>query len=146
MKKGISPLIATVLLVGFTIVMSVFVLVGVSNMGQRTIAEQDKRIATAVVLDFDAKYSPALYCDNWTSEIKCNTNGKYYCVLIENQENREVNYRVITQGSLGSEICSPTNINLTGYESKVFAIGFDENKVGQAPFTADVEAILFLED
>lgn len=146
MKKGVSPLIASVLLVGFTIVMSIFVLVGVSNMGQRTITEQDKRIATAVVLDFDAKYSPAMYCDNWTQEIKCESNGNYYCVLIENSENMLVNYRVVTKGSLGSEVCSPDNIVLNGYESKVFAIGFDPNKVGQAPLTADVEAILFLED
>lgn len=143
-KRGISPLIATVILVGFTIVMSIFVLVGMSNMGQRTINDQDKRIASAVVLDFGVKYSPAQYCKGLSSQVVCNTGKEYYCVLIENKENKKVNYRIITKGSLGSEVCSPDKISLEGYESKVFAVGFDPDNVGVAPITADVEAILYL--
>lgn len=116
-------------------------------MGQRVISEQDKKIATAVVLDFDVKYSPAQYCSPWTGEISCKSvTGDYYCILIENEEDRPINYSVLTKGNLGSEICPPTKIGLDGYQSKVFAIGFDPNKVGTAPLTAEVEAVLFLED
>lgn len=145
-KRGISPLIATVILVGFTIVMSIFVLVGMSNVGQRTIADQDKRIASSVVLDFGVKYSPAIYCEGLAGEVICNTGKDYYCVLIENKESQKVNYRIITKGSLGSEVCSPDKVELNGYESKVFAIGYDPVNVGVAPLTADVEAILYLEN
>jgi hypothetical protein len=148
MKRGISPLIASIFLFGFAIVIGVIVLMSSTNLNQNIIEDQDRQIAKAVILDLDASHSPDVNCTQlWSVEPRCDTGAtNYYCILIENEENRIINYMVKTKGGKGTEVCSPNNFELQPYQSKVFAVGYNNVTVGaDGSLLAEVEAVLFLD-
>ncbi len=145
-KRGISPLIASVFLVGFAIVIGVFVMISTFNLNSGLIDDQNKKIDNAVLLSFDAKYPNnadcAALCDP-SADIKCRSNN-CYCILLENEENREINFVVKTNGEFGSEVCSPENFELDAFQSKIFAVGFDGSSIG-TDIRAEIDAVLFVE-
>jgi len=149
MKRGISPLIASVFLFGFAIVLGLIVFLSSANLNQNIIEQQERAIATAVILDLDAHFSPIpeVDCNSiYVADGKCKTGAtSYYCILIENEENRKVNYMVKSTGDLGAEVCSPENFELQPFQSKVFAVGYNDANVGGSPLVAEVEAVLFLD-
>jgi hypothetical protein len=148
MKRGISPLIASVFLFGFAFVIGVIVFLGSSNLNQDIMEQQDRQIATAVILDLDASHSPEADCPTlWAADPKCGLGAtNYYCLLIENEENRVVNYMVKSKGSIGMEVCSPENFELQPFQSKVFAVGYNSTRVGiNTSLVAEIEAVLFLD-
>ena len=149
MRRGISPLIATIFLFGFAIVIGAIVLLGTANLNQNIIENQERSIATAVVLDLDATGSPpnANCTVIWNADPKCLAGStNYYCVLIENKENRKINYLVKSKGSKGIEVCSPENFELEPFQSKVFAVGYNNNTIGvNESLISEIEAVLFLD-
>jgi len=146
-KKGISPLIASVFLVGFAIVIGVFVFISTFNLNNNLIEDQNKRIEGAVLLSFDARYPNKADCASLCDgvDVKCPSNN-CYCILLENEENQEVNFIVKTNGEFGSEICSPNNFKLDSFQSKIFAVGFDGSSIGVDNIRSEIDAVLILDN
>jgi hypothetical protein len=147
-KRGISPLIASVFLIGFAIVIGIFVFASTFNLNANLMEDQDKRIESAVLLSFDAKYPHnfedcAALCGG--VGVKC-PSSNCYCVLIENEENEKINFFVKTNGEFGSEICSPDNFELESFQSKIYAVGFDGSTIGINRITSEVNAVLILDN
>ncbi|MBT3281357.1 hypothetical protein HN865_01905 [Candidatus Woesearchaeota archaeon] len=146
-RRGISPLIASVFLVGFAIVIGVFVFISTFNLNTGLIEDQNKRIENAVLLSFDARYPNKADCATLCAgaDIQC-LSSNCYCILIENEENQDVNFIVKTNGEFGSEICSPENFKLDPFQSKIFAVGFDGSSIGVNNIRAEVDAVLILDN
>lgn len=146
-KKGVSPLIASVFLIGFAIVVGVMIFASTFNLNANLLEDQDKRIESAILLSFDAKYPRDFNCSASCSSgnVSCSSDS-CYCILIENEENRIVNYMVKTAGNLGREVCSPENFELGPFQSKIFAVGFNNVTVGNEDITSEIEAVLILDN
>lgn len=141
-KRGISPLIASVFLIGLAIVVGSVVFFWGFDVKDTTFSLADEWIDSAEFIKFSAKWPNSANCTEIydVSGAKCPGNV-YYCILIENGENRNMNYLVKTKGSLGTEICSPENFELTPFQSKIFAVGFDDSIVG-VDVISEVDAVL----
>ena len=152
-KRGISPLIISVILVGFVVVLGSFIFIWTSGL---TKGEMEKQSFEFEILDYGARASPGVneegsacfeicgegymggdraYCDDGA--------GECYCLLIINNEGKNVNYLVTTTGDgVGTSVCDPDDIELGAYESKVFGIVFDDSIVGTEDLEAEVEAVV----
>jgi len=146
-KKGITPLIASVFLIGFAIVVGVLIFASTFNLNASLLEDQDKRIESAIFLSFDSKYPRNFNCSSLCAgtDVKCNSSN-CYCILIENEESQKVNFLVKTTGNFGSELCSPDNFELDRYQSKIFAVGFNGSKIGTTNITSEIEALLILDN
>ncbi len=146
-KKGVSPLIASIFLVGIAMIVGILVFASTFSLNANLIDDQNKRMDSSVLLSFDGKYPRNFNCSELCSgsDVKCNSSN-CYCILIENEESQKVNYLVKTSGNLGSELCSPMNFELDKYVSKIFAVGFNGTMIGTVNITSEVEAVLILED
>ena len=131
-KKGMSPLIVTIILVGFTLVLStgIFMWTQDSVVGNQ-IDSIPENWRGAEYLQFSASFSSA--CDNVTVyDHNCTGRGSTcYVLLVENEEDNPVNYVIETSGNLGIDSCGPFEIN--NYESKLVKVQFDNDSVGM-PF------------
>ena len=144
-KRGLSPLIVTIFLVGMAILVgSIVMMSSFESIGSvQNIADE---WAQAEFLKFSAMWPPLADCESLCGDslnIKCydSTTDRCYCLLIENEENKPVNYLVVTTGDLGTEICAPVNFELNGFEAKVFAIGVHNSTVGFGALSAEVSAV-----
>ena len=142
-KKGVSPLIVTVILIGFVFVMASFIFMWSSGL---TKGEMEKQSFTFQILDFGVRASPGVSCDDdacINNRIDCDDDAeKCYCILIVNEESKNVNYLVTTTGNLsGTSVCDPVDIGLGAYESKVFGIVFNENIVGSGDLVSEIDAV-----
>jgi len=127
-KRGISPLIATLLLVGLTIVLATGI--GIWSQGI-TKSEMDGTELSPIIVDFDVEISSADECEEG-----------YHCygILITNNENFGVNYLVITSTSEGTETESPEDYYVEPFQSKLFTISYDEN-LGKEEVRTRVDAV-----
>ena len=125
-KKAISPLIMTIILVGFTIVLSVGIFVWTNNLTKDQINVVTKW-NEAEQYSFSARYVSS--CGD-ESYINCTGNGeKCYVLLVENKEAEPVNYVVETSGNENSfEICGPFEIG--AYEAKLVAVTYNDTAIG----------------
>ena len=140
-KRGISPLIATVFLVGMALLTAMIVMMGGMKSYEQSTAIAEKWIANKV-LRFSAEWPPRANCTQIYNTTGAQCDGdQYYCLLIENRENEVVHYNVVTTGNLGSEVCSPDHFRLEPLESKIFAIATNSSIVGNQSLVAEVSAV-----
>jgi hypothetical protein len=146
-KKGVSPLIASIFLVGVAMMVGVLVFASTFSLNSNLIDDQNKKIDSFVLLSFDSKYPRNFNCSSLCAgtDVKCNSSN-CYCILIENEESQKVNFLVKTKGNFGSELCSPDNFELDRYQSKIFAVGFNGSKIGTTNITSEIEALLILDN
>ena len=114
-KKGISPLIATLILVGLTVSLSVGI--GIWSQGI-TKSKMEGTALSPIIVDFDVEIS---------NVDECETGYHCYVLLITNNENFGVNYLVITTTSEGTETESPEDYYVEAFQSKSFTVSYDEN-------------------
>tara|TARA_Y100000310_G_C20621944_1_gene783833 strand:+ start:514 stop:921 length:408 start_codon:yes stop_codon:yes gene_type:complete len=117
-KKGISPLIATILLVGLTVVLAV----GVLNWTRSTTEglQENVDLSQPVEVSFDAEFRGTENCEQ-SDDTYC------YELLITNNENFDVNYLITTITSQGIEIEDIDDYSLGSYESKLFTVYYDQS-------------------
>ncbi len=120
-KRGISPLIATVLLVGFTIVLAAYLFS--SNIGGKVIKTAETMQESSELIQFSAEYSDVNCTVDTLSGDKC------YSLLIKNEESKDVGYIIRTIGNIGSDVYSK-DVLLSSRESKLIEVTFNCNKVG----------------
>jgi hypothetical protein len=135
-KKGMSPLIITVILVGFTLVLSTSIFWWTQ---ESVVDTQISNIPTdwrgAEYLQFSASFSSA--CDPAvTYDHECTGHGATcYVLLVENEEDNPVNYIIETSGNLGVESCGPFEVD--SYASKLVKVQFDNSTVGMPEDSCD---------
>jgi len=142
-KRGISPLIATVLLVGFAIVLSAIVFN--SNPAERAISQVEEMQTSATPIQFSAEYKGDVACEEevilGTGEDSC------YTLLIKNEENEDVGYIIRTIGEDGSVDVFGQDVFLNPRESKLVYVTFDRDKVGNPEkVSAEIIPITFDEN
>ena len=127
-KKGISPLIVSVILVGFTILMA-----GAIFSWTQTVTEGQMRTAqewseSSADYDYGAEYFSDCG-DTSITDINC-TNGRTTCyqLKIENEEDVPADYIIETSGNLGLELCGP--FRLEPFQSQIVNVYYNNNSVG----------------
>ncbi len=127
-KKGISPLIVSVILVGFTVLMA-----GAIFSWTQTVTEGQMRTAqewseSTRDYDYGAEYFSDC-SDTGITDINC-TNGGTTCyqLKIENKEDVLADYIIETSGNLGVEICGP--FSLEPFQSQIVNVYYNNESVG----------------
>jgi len=120
-KKGISPLIAIILAVGFVIILSAVIFNYGFGIVDKVIKDSEK---SPSIVDFDVEWID--------SNAGCIESEDNYCyaLLITNNEDFTVNYIIITISSEGVEVSGPEDYETSVYESKRFNIYYDK-KLGE---------------
>ena len=143
--KGISPLIATVILVGFTILIgSIVLLTSTETINQET-SNINELLEKPLVVRFNAQYGGnCSQAGSITCSSDVNPNDQAcYNLLVENTEDFNVNYVIRTHSELGSDFCGPFEIE--AFNSKFIDVIYDKSKVGEPSdtfeVTADIEAV-----
>ncbi len=113
-KKGISPLIATVLLIGFTVALAAFVITWGGEFVQNTVQDTEERSNRATKCVNDLNF-----------EIEKVTCGAGKTIVIDNRGNidiKNIAFRFFdtTGANTGSEFFSAANINK--YEVKTLTL------------------------
>jgi hypothetical protein len=131
-KRGISPLIISVILVGFTIAIGVTVILWGTNVQKSTIKNQETDTKNLGLLNFDAYYKDS----------NCNAVAGENCyrLLLINHENFDLGFVIKTHTSLGSHISGPENYILGPYDQKTFDISYPA-ELGVEEVYAEVDAI-----
>ncbi len=113
-KRGISPLVISVLLIGFSFVLFITFFAWSSTLTQDSMNDID---FSPNIYDFDVEWSEETYND-------CEESADEYCyvLLVTNNEGFDVEYRVITRSSLGSEV--DEGYSLEAYESDLFVVRY----------------------
>jgi hypothetical protein len=128
-KRGVSPLIISVILIGFTFVLFITFFSWSSTLTQSSFNDID---FSPSLVDFNVKWSEETYND--CEETK---NNYCYVLLVENEEGFDVNYRVVTRSSKDIEV--DEGYSLGAYESNLFIVHYD-NSLGK-DINAVVEAM-----
>jgi flagellin-like protein len=129
-KRGISPLIATSLLVGMTIVIGVVVIGFGHNILYSVQQNQELDLVKAGLVNYEVYFK----------DTNCNETGNCYKMLFSNGENFPLKFSVITHAEFGSHISGPENYLLNAYEQKVFIITYPSD-LGMANY-AEVDAFV----
>lgn len=131
-KRGISPLIVSVILVGSVIIFALVVNVWVNGVYETV---KSQRFSNTKFIDFDLQYLSADKCVN--SENICMAEGSidYYCILIKNKENFDVNYIIKTVGLSGIAISEDCDTLLRAFDSKIFRINYNKGKIGELDYS-----------
>ncbi len=127
-KRGISPLIATLFLVGLTIALATGI--GIWSQGI-TKTKMEGTELSPITVDFDVEISSAGEC---YEEYHC------YGILITNNENFGVNYLVITSTNEGIESESPEDYYVGPFQSKLFTVSYDKG-LGKEDVKTSVDAV-----
>ncbi len=118
-KRGISPLIATVLIIGFTIVLAAVVIQWGGSIVEKLKQDSDLKLQKQMIaseLKFDVKEADVF--------------GNKTRVVIDNSGSRKIDgFKIRIFGNKGSKIID-TNLGLNSFEAKSFDVGFDKDKVG----------------
>ena len=126
MKKGVSPLIASVILVGFTIVLAAFMFFNLSSNTRSLFGTVEDTQKSSRLIDFSVKTSPDMDCDKVNYKIG---NGNIcYVILVENEMGEEISYIVRTIGDKGVDISQTDKFE--PFISKWVAVSYDKDKVG----------------
>ena len=116
-KRGVSPLIISVILVGFSFVLFITVFAWSSTLTKDSIESIE---FSPNRLDFKVEWSEETHEDCvGTQETYC------YVLLIENEEGFDVNYRILTKSSKGVEISE--GYSLGAYESDLFEVTYPKS-------------------
>ena len=120
-KKGISPLIAIILVVGFVIILSFMIFTYGTGIVDKIMKDAEK---SPFVVNFDVEW------------IELNTgcieseDNYCYALLVTNNEDFTVNYIMITISPEGVEVNGPEDHETSPYESKRFNIYYNK-KLGE---------------
>ena len=137
-KRGISPLIATVILVGSIIVIASLVYRFSLGTTVSTTEETSELIDTAMPVRFSTRWQPGGSCGSCTPpEDDC------YSLFIENEENRDVGFIVRTTGNVGTAVSSDKDRVLGPFEAQIFTICLDVGQVGVTPYTAEIIPVTY---
>lgn len=117
-KKGISPLIATILIIGLTIIISIVIFTWTRSTVENL--QDNVDLSQPVEVSFDAEFKGTDGCSE-SEEDYC------YEILITNNENFGVNYLITTITPTGLEIENPTDYSLNAYESEIFEIYYSRD-------------------
>jgi flagellin-like protein len=119
-KRGISPLIVSVILVGVTIAMAGFIYYWISNA-----TVESQRYSGPIFIDFEMR--KLADCEDFGGECVSDNSDAYYCLLIENKENFDVWYKVKTVGKNGISISDECSPSLGPYDAEIFRVGYNSN-------------------
>ena len=113
LKKGISPLIATVLLISLVVVLSFGVYTWITTVIKPL--QESADISQFVEINIDAKF---------TEDSDCQSSDLEYCygLIITNNENFKIAYSITTITPQGMETENYLEYVLNSYESKIFEI------------------------
>lgn len=141
MKKGVSPLLASVILIGVVIVFASFMFYSISGFSERTIGSTEDVIESARLIDFKVKLlSPSPPCADASEHVGDEDNC--YVILIENQMGEEISYIVRTVGETGVDLAGETGM-FSPFVSKTVAVHFDSEKTGEDGISAEVVPISY---
>jgi len=131
-KRGISPLIATVVLISLVVVFAFGVYTWTTTMIKPL--QESAEITKFVDVKVDAKFSEVS---------NCVVSEQYYCysLMISNGENFKLGYLINTITSKGQELEDYKEYVLEPYESKIFEIYFDKS-LGIEDIRSELDAIL----
>lgn len=132
-KRGISPLIVSVLLVGLTFIVGIVVIGFGTNIQKEVIGNQETDLEVLGWVQFSAHYKDA----SCTPE----SNNHCYRLLIVNNEDIPINFIVKTNSPLGKEISGPGEFFLGPYEQKVFNINYS-SMLGNESIYAEVDPVV----
>ena len=122
-KRGISPLIASVFIVGLAIILGTTVFISMNNFTKSEIELQENLMESARIVRFSA-WSPKenFECENF----KFNS---CYKLFIENKEDTEVSYYIVTKGKKGEDFFEEVKLNQL--QIKAFEVIFDKEVTGE---------------
>ena len=128
-KRGVSPLLASVILVGFTITFAAFMFFNLSGTTKGTLGTVEDLKESSRLIDFKISLSPEISCDDIADQNFSIGNGdKCYSLLIENQMNEDISYVVRTIGDRGVQIANTPVF--PAFSSKWIAVSYYEDVVG----------------
>jgi hypothetical protein len=133
-KKGISPLIATILLIGFGTILAFLVFSYGTNVVDDLLKNAER--SPIIELSFDSE---------WIEEnTGCLESIDNYCysILITNNEGFTVNYIITTITSEGVTLNGPEEYELFSYEPKTFIISYPK-ELGNEEVNAKIRAVKF---
>jgi len=141
-SRGVSPLLASVFLVGLAIIIGVVVMMFGKGVAEREIDITQQALDRPLVVRFNAEWKDV----NGTPEaILCSSDpdddASYY-LLIENIESSDISYIVKTTSDLGMDVCGPFKIE--AYNSKLVYVTYNEAVVGRPnglEVIADITAV-----
>ena len=129
--SGISPLIATTMLVGMTVVIAVVVF----GFGHNILysVQQDQEV--------NLKEAGLVYYDSYFKDADCD-GGKDSCyrLLFVNEENFPLRFNIVTHTEGGMHLSESEDYLLDPFEQKIFVIIFP-SKLGDANY-AEVNAFV----
>ena len=113
-KRGVSPLIASIFLVGITVVVSVIIFGWGNTLLYSMQEDQELDLVKLGMVDFDAKYR----------DVGCSVDSGSFCysLLLINNEDFDLNFLVRTKSDLGVDVDGPFVVG--AYEQKIFNISF----------------------
>jgi flagellin-like protein len=130
-KKGLSSLLATVLLVGVTFIVGVIVILGGTDVQKSAMRSQENFIGKVGIIDFDVNFKDA----------QCNIPGKNcYRVLIKNNEESKLNFVITTTTNLGISVSGPEEYELNPYSQNIFVVSYP-SEMGVEGIYSEVKAI-----
>jgi hypothetical protein len=132
-KRGVSPLIVSVLLVGLTFVVGIVVIGFGTDIQKLSIENQETDLEVLGWVQFSAYYKDA----------SCTPEANHHCyrLLIVNNEDLPINFIVKTNSLLGKEISGPDEYFLGPYEQKVFNINYSSSLGNESVF-AEVDPVV----
>ena len=138
MKRGISPLLASVILVGFVVVLASFMFFSISGTTKGTLGTVKTWEESSRLIDFKLSLSPEINCTDVTdANYEIGGGDMCYTVLIENQMNEDISYIVRTMGDKGVQIANTPVF--PAFTTKWVAISYAEDVVGsEDSVTAEV--------
>jgi len=130
-KRGMSPFIISIILIGVVIVFAVIFNLWVSGVFDTA---KNQQFSNFRYFDFEINYINDLTkCIG--SENRCFSEGSdFYCLVIYNEENLDVEYVIKTVGTEGISVVNDCDTLLTAYESKIFRIDYDSNVIGKLDY------------
>ena len=136
-KKGISPLVMAVILVGITITVGVVIVGFGHNIVYSTQQNQELDLVKAGLVNYDTYYKDA-ECNEEDPEVP--KGNSCYRMLFSNGEKFPLKFSVVTHAEFGVHVSGPDEYLLNAYEQKVFIISYPSD-LGDADY-AEVNAFI----
>jgi len=128
-KKGINPLIASVLLIGVVIVAGVIIFVWGTNLQKTTIDRQETDTARLGLTRFSSSFA----------DTECTPEDKKYCyrLLIKNTENFPISVTVLTHTDSGSDVSAGYILN--EFDRKIITVNY-VSSIGSSNIKSEIKA------
>lgn len=126
-SRGISPLLAVVLLVSFAFIVGIVVLSSSVDTVEKQNKDVEELFERSLIVRFNALYGDSEcdeneLCDSEAEQSSC------YDLLVENTEGFDVNYLVKTFSDTGMDLCGP--VEVPAYYSRVITVRYNSETVG----------------